>query len=169
LGAVEFTNDWIAGTYTYTIGSIFVVWNHPTTVLNDTSPAIVSARTSSANKTAAGSLSYTLMMPSANNVATDPNPGTSTYRLNGSTPGGGFTSFSTGVSVRTSPDRWQYASATFSAVAGSKPIVLGADTFSAARFMQNGHIGELIAYSGTLTASQVQVVENYLVTKWGLS
>ena len=169
LGAVEFTNDWMAGTYTYTVGSMFVVWSHPTTVTGDSSPGIVSMRTSSATKTGNSSLAYSLLAASASNVATDPSPGTATYRLNGSTPTGSFTSFSVGVAVRTSPDRWQYTSATFAANAGSKAMVVGADTFSAVRLMQNGHIGEVIAYSAALTARQVVAVEGYLTRKWGLA
>jgi hypothetical protein len=169
LGAVEFTNDWMSGTYTYAVGSVFVVWNHPTTVSNDTFPAIVSARTSSAFKTGNSSLSFTLTLPGANNVALDPNPGVSTNRLNGTTPALSFGDFGSGVGVRTSPDRWQYMSATFTAVAGSKPFVLGADTFPATgRTMQNGHIGEILIYSTALTLAQVLAVEAYLVNKWGL-
>jgi hypothetical protein len=169
LGAVGFANDWLTGVYTYGVGSIFVVWNHPTTVSGDTLPGIFSSRTSSSNKVANSSLPFTLMLPSAANVGVDPSPASTTYRLNGSTPSAQITSFSTGVAARTSPDRWQRLSATFSSVAGSKAFVIGADSFTAsARLMQDGHVGEIIAYSGTLSASVAADVESYLVDKWGL-
>lgn len=169
LSAVEFTNDWMSGSYTYTIGTMFVVWSHPTTVTGDTLPGVVSMRTASANKVANSSMGFSLMLPSATSVAIDPGPSSPTYRLNAATPGAGFTSFGTGVAVRTSPDRWQHMSATFTASAGVKAMVLGADVFSSLRLMQNGHIGEVIAYSGALTATQVLSVEQYLINKWGLS
>jgi hypothetical protein len=160
----------MSGTYTYTVGSVFVVWNHPTTVTGDTFPGVVSMRTSAAAKTANSTLAYTLMMPSATNVACDPNPGTATHRLNGSTPSASFIDYASGVAARTSPDRWQYTSSTFAAVSGSKPMVVGADTYPASgRAMQNGHIGEILIYSGTLTSTQVLAVEAYLIAKWGLA
>lgn len=168
LGAVEFTNDWLGGTHTYTVGSVFVVWNHPTTVSGDSNPAIVGSRTSSATKVGNSTLAYVLTFPSSLNVAVDPRPSSATYRLNGSAAGVNFTSFNVGVAVSTSPDRWQYTSASFSPVSGSKAIALGADSFSTVRFMQNGHIGELLAYSSQLTETQVLAVETYLVKKWGL-
>ena len=31
----------------------------------------------------------------------------------------------------------------------------------------NGTVGEVIAFSGTLTATQVKTIETYLVNKWG--
>jgi hypothetical protein len=172
LSAVEFTGDWMSGTYTYTIGTIFVVWNQPTTRTDFTS--VVSARTSSASKVASGSLNYNLNFPSVDAVAVDSSPGSVTavaYRLNRvAITSANFINFNAGVSARTSPDRWQHTSASFAAVAGSKPFVLGADSFGATgRTMNNGHIGEMIAYSGTLTAGQVLSVEQYLINKWGLS
>jgi hypothetical protein len=171
LSAVEFTGDWMSGTYTYTIGTIFVVWNQPTTRSDFTS--VVSARTSGSSKVANGSLNYNLNTPSVDTVAVDSNPGSVTavaYRLNRvAITSANFVNFATGVSARTSPDRWQHTSASFTAVTGSKPIVLGADSFgSTGRTMNNGHIGEVIAYSGTLTAGQAIAVETYLVNKWGL-
>lgn len=173
LAAVEFTNDWMVGVYTYTVGSMFCVWNHPTTATSDTFPAIVSQRTSGAVRTSNGTLGFGLGVPSSTvaNVILDPNPSASgSYRLNGAVAASGYLSFSSGVAVRTSPDRWQYNSSTFPAVAGSKSFVLGGDVnVSSGRTMQNGHIGEIIAYSGTLSASEVASVEGYLVSKWGLS
>jgi hypothetical protein len=78
--------------------------------------------------------------------------------------------FNVGQAIRTTPDRWQGISSTFAPVTGSKAFALGADTnTSSGRLMQNGHIGEVIAYSGTLTAVQVASVEGYLVQKWGLA
>jgi hypothetical protein len=170
LSAVGFANDWMSGTYTYTVGSVFVVWNHPTTVTGDIYPSVLSSRTSGADKVANGSIQYALMLPSASTVAIDPNPGTSTHRLNGITPGANFAFFNSGVSARTAPDRWQCVNSTFAAVSGSKPFVVGADTFGATgRTMQNGHIGEILIYSGTLTSTQVLAVEAYLIAKWGLA
>ena len=169
LAAVAFTNDWMSGTYTYTVGTIFVVWNHPTTVTGDTLPGIVSMRTASADKAAVSSVGFNLMLPSADNVAIAPTPSGATYRLNAATPAAGFTNFTIGVASRTSPDRWQHFSATFTASSGVKAMVLGADVFSAVRLMQNGHIGEVLAYSGALSASQVSTLETYLVNKWSLA
>ena len=168
LDAIEFTNDWLSGVYTYGIGSLFVVWNHPTTVVGDTLPGIVGSRTSSSTKVANGDLDYGLMLPSATNAAVSPNRA-GTYRLNGVTQGAEFNNFSTGTAVRTSPDRWQYTSATFSPVTGQKAIVLGGDSFSTVRLMQNGHVAEVIASSDLLTTAQVATVETYLVNKWGLA
>ena len=172
LSAVGFTGDWMSGTYTYTIGTIFVVWNQPTTRSDFVS--VVSARAGGASKVANGSLNYNLNFPSVDTVAVDSSPGSVTavaYRLNRvAITNSNFVSFNAGVSARTSPDRWQHTSASFAAVTGSKPIVLGADSFgSSGRTMNNGHVGEVIAYSGTLTAGQVVSVENYLVNKWGLA
>jgi len=168
LGAIGFASDWMSGVYTYAVGSVFVVWNHPTTVAGDSFPSIVSSRTAESTKVANGDLSYGLMLPSASTAAVDPHR-SGTHRLNGVTQGGNFNNFGVGVTVRTSPDRWQYTSSTFSAVTGQKAIVVGADTLSAARFMQDGHVGEIIAYSGTLSAGQVASVERYLIAKWGLA
>lgn len=166
--AIEFTNDWIGGVYTYTISSIFVVWEHPTTVSGDSQPAIMGSRTSSSNKVANSTLAFVLTLPSASTAAVDPFPSSGTYRFNGSAAGANWTNFAAGLNVKTSPDRWQYTSATFTAVTGSKAIVLGADPFSTVRYMQNGHIAEVIAYSSALSASDVLAVESYLVSKWGL-
>ena len=79
--------------------------------------------------------------------------------------------FNGGTAIRTSPDRWQYFSAVFdSVVSGSKPILLGADTSGfTERVMQDGHIGELIAYEGALSSQDVAAVTDYLVAKWGLA
>jgi hypothetical protein len=171
LGAVGFANDLMTGTYTYTVGSVFVVWNHPTTVAGDIYPAMFSTRTTNSSKTANGSLNWNLMLPNASNVALDPKPGSSTNRLNGvAVTSAAYTDFPNGLAVRTSPDRWQYTSSTFTAVSGSKPFTIGADTFAASgRTMQNGHIGEILVYSGTLTSTQVLAVEAYLIAKWGLA
>jgi hypothetical protein len=169
--AVAFTDDWMAGSYTYTIGSIFVVWEHPTTVGADFYPSIMSTRTVNAIKVANGSMNFGLMVPdSVANVAVDPGPAGASYTLNGSTPGAGFTAYNIGVPVRVSPDRWQQMSATFTPVAGSKPVVIGGDAFGASgeRVMKNGHIGEVLIYSAALTASQVSAVNRYLSSKWGL-
>jgi hypothetical protein len=173
IGAVGFVNGYMTGTYTYTIGTIFVVWNHPTTA-TEPYAAIMSARTSGASKIASGSLNYTLTLASAASIGTDPFPGSVAnvaYKLNRVIiTNSNFTNFAVGLPVRTSPDRWQHTSASFAAVTGSKPIILAADSFGATgRTMNNGHIGEVIAYSGTLTPGQVGSVENYLVLKWGLA
>jgi len=169
--AVAFTDDWMAGSYTYTIGSIFVVWEHPTTFGSDFYACMVSSRTVNAGKVANGSLSFGVMVPdSVNNVSMEPGPAGGVFLLNGSTPGGTFTSYAVGVPARTSPHRWNQLSATFTPVAGSKPIVLGGDSFGASgeRVMKNGHIGEVLIYSAALTASQVSAVNRYLSSKWGL-
>jgi hypothetical protein len=172
-GAVAFTNDWMTGTYTYQIGSVFAVWNHPTTVAGDSLPAIVSSRTSNSNRTGNGVLPFNISIPAsgAGFVAVEPFPaGTVSYRLNGSVPNtASLNSFTTGVAIRTSPDRWQHLSATFSPVSGSQAFTLGGDTLSATvRMMQDGHIGEVLFYSAQLSASEVKKVEDYLVRKWGL-
>lgn len=168
LNAVAFTNDWMGSVFTYTVGSMFVVWNHPTTVTGDTFPYIVASRSSSSDKVANGTLQYGLVMPSTTTIATDPSPSGVTARLNGASAGSNFFNYSIGLSARTSPDRWNYTSATFTAVTGQKSFVVGADSYSSVRFMQDGHIGELIAYSTALTSAQVLAVEAYLVNKWGL-
>ena len=170
LGAVGFANDWMTGVYTYGVGSIFVVWNHPTTVVNDTLPGIFGSRTSSSDKVANSSLGFLIMLPSATNIAISPAPASATYLLNGVSPSAVFTTFNVGDAARTSPDRWQRLSATFTPVAGSKSFVVGADPFTASsRLMQDGHVGEIIAYSGTLSASVAAGVEAYLINKWGLA
>lgn len=172
LAAVEFANDWLTGTYTYAVGSVFCVWNHPTTAAGDNFPSIMSQRTSSALKTANGVMNYNLGVPSATvaRVSLDPNPGSGSYRLNAVVTAAGYLSFGNGALVRTSPDRWQHNSSTFVPASGSQAFALGGDTFAATtRLMQNGHIGEVIAYSGTLTVAQVLSVEGYLVRKWGLA
>jgi hypothetical protein len=168
--AVAFTNDWMTGVYSYNVGSIFVVWEQMTVVAGDLNAAILGSRTASSNKAANSTLAFLMTTQSTpNTIAVDPKPASASYRLNGSVPGAGFTDFGTGVSIRTSPDRWQHMSATFSPVAGSKSFVLGADPFTASsRLMQDGHIGELLLYSTELSASEVQRVERYLVAKWGL-
>jgi hypothetical protein len=167
--AVAFTNDWMTATYTYQIGSVFIVWEHPTTVAGDTQPGVVFSRTSSSNKTDNGVLAFGITLPSASTVAVAPTPASASYRLNGSAPSASFTNFSVGVSVRTTPDRWQHLSATFTPVSGSQAFTIGADTFTPnARLMQNGHIGEVLFYSTQLSATQVQTVQDYLVRKWGL-
>jgi hypothetical protein len=172
-GAVAFTSDWMTGTYTYQIGSIFAVWDHPSTVsgVSLDLAGIVSSRTTNSNRTSTGVLPFNISIPSVNNVAVEPFPtGTVSYRLNGSVPNtASLNNFNTGVGVRTSPDRWQYLSATFTPVNGSQGFTLGGDTFSAtARTMQNGHIGEVLFYSAQLSATEVQTVQDYLVRKWGL-
>ena len=171
LGAVGFANGWMSGTFTYTVGTIFTVWNHPTTVAGDAYPAIVSSRTASSFKTGSSTLNYDVMLPSSTNVAVDPSPGNGTNRLNGSAVvESNFGTYSLGLSARSSPDRWNYLSSTFTAVTGSKAFVVGADTYPATgRWMQNGHIGEILMYSGALTTAQVIAVESYLITKWGLA
>lgn len=168
LDAIAFTNDWLGSVFTYTVGSFFLVWNHPTTVAGDAQPAIFGSRSSSSDKVANGTLPLTMTMASATVVAMDPSPSGVTARLNGASATGNFFSYGFGLSVRTSPNRWNYTSATFTAVTGQKSFVLGADSYSSVRFMQDGHIGEVIAYSGALTSTQVLAVEAYLVNKWGL-
>jgi hypothetical protein len=167
---VAFTNDWLTGSYTYSIGSIFVVWEHPSSVGADPYPAIVSTRSTNSNKVSNGTMNFGLIVPdTVNNVAVDPTPSSASYILNGATPGAGFNLYYAGIAGRTSPDRWQQLSATFSPVSGSKPVVLGADAFSSSdRAMDNGHIGELLIYSTALTDIQVSAVNRYLSSKWGL-
>lgn len=171
--AVAFTDDWMAGSYTYSIGSIFVVWEHPTTIgAADYYPAMVSTRTVNSIKVANGSMNFGLMVPNlVNNVAVDPSPSGASYILNGFTPGAGFNLYNAGVPAQTSPDRWQQISATFTPVAGSKPIVIGADAFGgfSDRVMKNGHIAELLIYSAALTAEEVAAVNRYLSGKWGIT
>lgn len=175
--AVSFTNDWMTSVFTYNVGSIFVVWDQPTTQDVDTNAAVFGQRTSSSNKAANGTLAFLLTMPYQTNVspwtnptiAVDPKPASASYRLNGAVPGASFTDFATGVNIRTTPDRWQHMSATFSAVSGSKSFVLGADPFTASsRLMQNGHIAEVLLYSAQLSSADVLKVEGYLIAKWGL-
>jgi hypothetical protein len=172
LAAVEFVNDWLTGTHTYAVGSVFCVWNHPTTAAGDNFPSIMSQRTSSSLKTANGSMNFNLGIPSSTvaRVNLDPNPGSGSYRLNGVSAATGYLSFGSGALVRTTPDRWQHNSSTFTPVSGSQAFALGGDTFATStRLMQNGHIGEIIAYSGSLTVAQVSSVEGYLIRKWGLA
>ena len=173
LGAVGFANNWMSGTYTYTVGSVFVVWNQPTTTSGDLYPSILSARTANSVKVANSSLNYNISVIAAgspNAIALDPSPSSATHRLDGYPAGSNFIAYTVGVGVLTSPDRWQHTNSTFSAVSGTKPFVVGADTFPASgRAMQNGHIGEILIYSGTLTSTQVLAVEAYLVAKWGLA
>lgn len=174
--AVAFTNDWMTGVYTYNIGSIFAVWEQPTTQEGDGNASIFGSRTASSNKAANSSLAFLLTMPFSltpgwtnPTIAVDPKPASASYRLNGAVPGASFTDFALGVNIRTSPDRWQHMSATFSPVSGSKSFVLGADPFTASsRLMQNGHIAECLFYSTQLSDSEVLRVERYLVAKWGL-
>jgi hypothetical protein len=169
LDSIAFANDWMTGVYTYSAATIFVVWEHPTTVSGDTFPSVFGSRTASSNKTTNSSLNYNIMLPSASLVAVDPSESGGTYRLNGSAASSNFNSFSTGVNVKTSPDRWQYTSASFTSVSGSKAFTIGADPFTAsARMMQDGHVAEVIVYSVQLSASVVSLVESYLATKWGL-
>jgi len=166
--AVAFTSDWMTGVATYNIGSIFLVWEQPTAY--DANAGVMGSRTASSNKVANSTLAFTLAMQStANSIAVDPSPAGASYRLNGAVPAASFTDYTTGVPVRTSPDRWQHMSATFSPVSGSKSFVLGADPFTASdRKIQDGHIAEFLCYSTQLSASEVQRVERYLVAKWGL-
>lgn len=174
LAAIGFANDWLTGTYTYAIGSVFCLWSHPTTVAGDNFAAIMSQRTASSQKTGNGTMGFNLAVqnfdPSRVNI--DPSPAPGSYRLNGATAAAGLTTpagNSSGALVRTSPDRWQHLSATFSPRSGSHAFALGGDTLVAStRLMQNGYIGEIIAYSGTLTLGQAVSVEKYLTRKWGL-
>jgi len=169
-GAVAFTNDWMANTATYTVGSFFLVWEHATIDAGDSLPGIAGTRAANASKVANGSLGLVLMAPAPSKVAFDPKPsGTLSARLNGAPEtSNNFFTFNIGVDVRTSPNRWQHASLTFAPVSGSKPFVVGADPFGSVRLMQNGHIAEMLLYSGQLSASEVKKVEDYLVRKWGL-
>lgn len=171
--AIAFTNDWMTCVHTYALGSIFVVWEQPTTDSGDTFPGIVGSRTSFSNKTSAGQTSFNLMAGAGNLIgksAVDPAPAGGSYRLNGSTAEAGFTSYTTGQTVRTSPDRWNYMSATFTATSGSQAFVLGADPFSATgRVMQNGHIAEVLFYSTALSLANVQTVERYLASRWAIT
>jgi len=169
-GAANFNEKYVTSTFSYTVGSIFIVWRHPT-LIGQSQPAVIGSRTTSSSKTANSTLNYCLTLPNANNVAVDPSTA-GAYRLNGVTPGGAFNTFSSGVPVRTAPDRWQYTSVVFSLpVAGSKAFTLGADSFGAAsaRSLRDGVVGEVIAYSGALTLGQVVGVEGYLIRKWGLA
>jgi hypothetical protein len=167
--AVAFTNDWMTGTYTYQIGSVFVVWEHPTTIAGDAQPGVVSSRVSNNTKTSVSALPFNITIPLADTVGVEPFPASASYRLNGSVPGASFNNFNIGVSVRTTPDRWQHLSATFTPVSGSQSFAIGADSFTpTSRLMQNGHIGEMLFYSAQLSATEVQTVQDYLVRKWGL-
>lgn len=175
--AVAFTNDFMVSVYTYNVGSFFAVWEQPTTQLGDGNAGVLGARASNSGKVANGSLNMVLTTPydsepwPNNKIAFDPNPGgTMSARLNGvAQASGDMFTYVTGVGTRTSPDRWQHISLTFAPVSGSKTFVLGADPFGAAsRFMQNGHIAEVLMYSTQLSASEVLRVERYLVAKWGL-
>lgn len=169
--AIAFTNDWMTSVHTYALGTIFVVWEHPTTMTGDDFPGIVSSRTSFANKTSSGQTGFNLnVAPTASSIALDPAPSGGSFRLNGATAAAGFTSYTTGQSARTSPDRWNYMSATFTATSGSQAFVLGADAFSATgRLMQNGHIAEVLFYSTALSLANVQTVERYLASRWAIT
>ena len=172
LAAVGFANDWLTGTYTYTIGSVFCVWNHPTTVAGDNFAAMMSQRTSSSVKTGNGTMPFNLAVQNSDpsRVNLDPSPGSGSYRLNGASAAAGYLSSFAGAIVRTSPDRWQHLSATFSPRSGSQAFSLGGDTVVAStRLMQDGHIGEIIAYSTSLSLGQAVSVEKYLTRKWGLA
>jgi hypothetical protein len=166
--AVSFTSDWMTGSSTYDVGSVFLVWEQPTAF--DANAGVMGSRTASSSKVANSTLAFLVtMQTTANTIAVDPNPTSASYRLNGAVPGASFTDYTTGVAVRTNPDRWQHMNATFSPVSGAKNWVFGADPFTASdRLIQNGHIAEFLCFSTQLSASQVLQVERYLVAKWGL-
>lgn len=175
LGAVAFTSDWMSGEDTYDIGTLFLVWEQPSTASGDPYPGIFSARTSLSFKSNDGSLGlcFNAMDTNVDLLFADPWV-TGSYVLNGSSASGAALPNYTlgGSAMRTSPDRWQYLSVVFnSPVSGLKPLVIGADTTidTVSRAMQDGHIGEVIAYEGVLTPAQVAAVTDYLVTKWGLA
>jgi len=175
LSAVAFANDFLVGTHTYTIGTVFCLWNHPTTATGDAFAGIISQRTALSVRTPNGSISFVLSVQNldVSKVCLFPgnSPPPATHRLNGGTAEAGYVNFNVGQAVRTTPDRWQYASTVLATpVTGVQAFALGADnTVSSGRLIQNGHIGEVIAYSGSLTAAQVASVDAYLIAKWGLA
>jgi hypothetical protein len=171
LNAINFTGNYLVGAHAYTAGTIFIAWSQAT--VSASFSAILWQTTSGTVLAPNGVMTLAVSQTTNVNRLTGGFTGIESgeFRLNGQTPSIlDFSNFNVGVPVRTTPDRWQYTSLVFPAVTGSHSFTIGADArFSTGRFLQNSHIGEMIAYSGTLSPGQVATVERYLIRKWGLA
>ncbi len=172
LTAIKFEAKTLTHSLTYTLGSFFVVWEHPTT-FSGSYNGICGYRSFSGSD-----LDMSLLLPL---TPGGPPPTrawqlynaaeTSTIvRLNGVQRPAGENEFSNGSPARVSPNRWNILSATFPAKTGVKALYLGTEAYApATRLMQNGHIAEIIGYGTTLSAGNVSSVESYLASKWGIA
>lgn len=172
LTAIKFEAKTLTHYLTYTLGSFFVVWEHPTTSSGSYN-GICSYRTLSGSD-----LDMSLLLPL---TPGGPPPTrawqlynaaeTSTViRFNGVQRSSAENESTNGSPARVSPNRWNYMSATFPAKTGAKALYLGTEAYvPATRLMQNGHIAEIIGYGTTLSAGNVASVETYIAAKWGIS
>ena len=172
LTAIKFEQKSLAHSLTYTLGSFFVVWEHPTTSSGEYN-GICGYRTGGGSD-----LDMSLLLPT---TPGGPPPTrawqlynaaeTSTIvRLNGVQRPAGENEPNSGSPARVSPNRWNYMSATFPVKTGVKALYLGTEAYTpATRLMQNGHIAEIIGYASTLSAGSVASVEAYIAAKWGIS
>ena len=172
LRAVRFEQKFLSHTLTYTLGSLFVVWEHPTT-FSGSYNGICGYRNGGGSD-----LEMSLLLPAAPG---GPPPTrvwelynaaeTSTViRFNGVQRPAAENEATNGSPARVSPNRWNILSATFPAKTGTKALYLGAEAFApASRLMQNGHIAEVIGYAAPLSAANVATVEAYLAARWGIA
>lgn len=163
--AILFTGDWLITNSTATWGTVFLVWEHPAsaTIFD----GLFSMRSSFSDKTAASSMGLNLTISSTLVYAYEPFPTGFSCRAN-RVPQTTFANFTPGITPRTSPDRWNTLTATFTPNSGAKNLVLGADTFTAAlRGVQNAHIAEFIAYDRVLGSADINRIEDYFKQKWG--
>ena len=172
LTAIKFEAKTLTHSLTYTLGSLFVVWEHPTTSSGQYN-GIGGYRSNGGSD-----LDMSLLLPT---TPGGPPPTrvwqlynaaeTSTViRFNGvQRPAAENEPFNASP-ARVSPDRWNYMSATFPVKTGVKALYLGTEAYMpATRLMQNGHIAEVIGYNTTLSAGSVASVEAYIAAKWGIS
>jgi len=172
LTAIKFEQKSLSHALTYSLGSLFIVWEHPTTY-SGAYNGIGGYRNGGGSD-----LEMSLLLPQ---VAGGPPPTqvwqlynaaeTSTIvRLNGVQRAAAENEAVNASPARVSPNRWNLVSATFPVKTGTKTLYLGTEAYApTTRLMQNGHIAEVIGYSSTLSPGDVATMESYLSTKWGIS
>jgi len=172
LTAIKFEAKTLTHSLTYTLGSFFVVWEHPTTFSGSYNGICGYRSDGGSDLHMSTLLPATPGGPPPNRVTQFYNAADTTtiIRLNGVQRSSAENEFVTGSPARVSPNRWNYMSATFPVKTGVKALYLGTEpALPATRLMQNGHIAEVIGYNTTLSAGNVASVEAYIAAKWGIS
>lgn len=170
LTALAFTGQQLdhPSTLTFTVGSMFVVWEHPTTT-SGTYNGICGFRTGG---DIASSMDMQLILPA--NTPTSRIWGLTSlswarFIANGQARPGAENEYANASPARTSPDRWNVACLMQTASSGSKRLIMGTDAYaSTSRRMQGGKIGEIIVYDRIFTDGEVIRAIRSLAQKWGV-
>ena len=171
LNAVKFQVKTLSHSLTYSLGSLFIVWEHPTTYSGSYN-GIAGYRNGGGSD-----LEMSLLLP----LTPGGPPPTRVWELYSALDTSTIIRFNrvqrpsseneaaSASPARVSPHRWNIMSSTFAVKTGIKVLQLGTEAYlPTGRYMQNGHIAEIIGYNSPLSSTSVVNIETYLYSKWNL-